>query len=166
MMVIVRWFEEQVVVRWRAALAIIRWFAELAIVRWPAAIGLACLTTFALLYTMQVLIAVGQQPNSRPNFVKIADASMPELELEIIKEFERPKLIETIDEPPPEFREKRVKMDAGPKLNISKEVVFSHSEIILQNASISIADVEMLPLLKISPNYPKIALFKEIESGV
>ena len=150
-MVIVSWFKEQIITKWVAAREFLGWFAQFIIVRWSVAVGLACLTTFALLFSMQALIATGQQPKTLTNLIKIVDASMPELNFEIHKEFDRPMLIETIYEPPLEIHKKRVGMDVGPRLNISKEVISFHSEIILQNASMMERCYRCLTSLQTTP---------------
>ena len=132
-------------------------------IRWIAAMGLACLTTLVLFYFMQVLISTGQELNNRLNIIKIIDASMPEIELEILKEIEPPELIEEISEPPPDVPNKTIDMDSGLSLNLSKEVAGLEIELDLGSAVIGLTDGEMLPLINVSPQYPSRALQREIE---
>ena len=98
-----------------------------------------------------------------PNIIKIVDASMPDIELEIIEEIDRPEIIQTVDDSPPDVPEKRVNMDAGPSLNISKDIVVLDASLNIGNASISITDGEMLPLVAVTPTYPTRAASRGIE---
>jgi len=163
MMLIIRSFAAFMRVKQLAALGFLGWFAELVVVRLVASLSLACLTTVSLLFFMQTLIATGGQSNYTPNIIKIVDATMPEIELEVVKEIERPKQIELPDKPPPEFHQRRLEMDAVPGLHISREVVSLLSKIEIQNASISIADGDMVPLVTFAPHYPNRAFRKDTE---
>jgi len=135
----------------------------MTLIRWVISIVLAGSVTFALFFFMQALIASGQQLNSKLNIIKIVDASMPEFELEIIEEIDRPEIIQEIDDSPPDVPDKRVNMDSGPSLNISKEVVMLDANLNIGNASIAITDGEMLPLVAVTPTYPTRAASRGIE---
>ena len=133
------------------------------LIRWVFSMGLAGTVTFALFFFMQALIASGSQLTSRINIIKSVDASMPDIELEIIEEIDRPEIIQTVDDSPPDVPEKRVNMDAGPSLNISKDIVVLDASLNIGNASISITDGEMLPLVAVTPTYPTRAASRGIE---
>ena len=162
-MVIVRSFAAFIRVKQLAVLEFLGWFAGLLVVRLVASLSLACLTTISLLFFMQSLIATGEQSNYTPNIIKIVDATMPEFELEVIIENERPVQIELPDKPPPGSHQRQLKMDASPGLNVSREVVSLLSNIEIENASISVADGDMVPLVAIGPYYPERALRRDTE---
>ena len=70
----------------------------MVIVRWAASMAMAVLITFGLFFFMQALIETGEGLDERLNVVKIVDSTMPEIELEVIEEIDKPELIEEITE--------------------------------------------------------------------
>ena len=88
---------------------------------------------------------------------------MPEMELEIIREIDRPELIRILQKPVITVVEKQLQMGAPPRLNIVKSAVNLQSELDLKNASIGIADGEMLPMVNIAAVYPYYAIRQDIE---
>ncbi|KRO85032.1 MAG: hypothetical protein ABR72_08140 [OM182 bacterium BACL3 MAG-120920-bin41] len=60
--------------------------------------AMAVLITFGLFFFMQALIATGEGLDEPLNVVKIVDSTMPEIELDVIEEFDKPELIEKITE--------------------------------------------------------------------
>ena len=163
MMVIIRSFAAFMRANQLAALGFLGWFAELLVVRLVASLCLASLTTVGLFFFMQSLIATGEQSDYTPNIIKIVDATMPDIELEVIKETERPQRLDLPDEPPPDLHQRRLEMNAGPRLQISREVVSLLSKIEIRDATISIADGDMVPLVTFAPLYPKRAVRKDTE---
>jgi protein TonB len=132
-------------------------------IRWFVSMILALLITLGLFFVMQALIATGAQIEQNVNVVKIVDATMPEIEMEVVREIERPEPIEQLDTPPPEIQERQVSVDAGPSLSIQRAAVQIETDLSIGGASISITDGEMLPLVNVTPTYPTRAASRGIE---
>ena len=124
---------------------------------------LAAAMTFGLFYFMQSLIAGGSQLEQRLTVVKIVDATMPEVELIVIEEIDKPEPIESVTEDQPELAKKDIDLDTGPSLNIQREALNVDSVLDITNTSISITDGDYLPLVQISAQYPSRALARDIE---
>ena len=60
----------------------------MVIVRWAISMVMAAGITLGLFYFMQALIATGDQLDQRVSVVKMVDATMPEIELEVIEEID------------------------------------------------------------------------------
>lgn len=132
-------------------------------VRWLVSMVLALFITLALFYVMQALIATGAKLEQRVNVVKIVDATMPEIVMEVVREVEKPKPIEQLDTPPPDVPDRQLNMDAGPSLSIQRAAVSIDADMNIGGASISITDGEMLPLVNVTPQYPTRAASRGIE---
>lgn len=132
-------------------------------IRWVISVGLAALITIVLFYFMQALIATGGELDQRVNVVRIVDATMPEIEMEVIREVERPEEIQEIDTPPPEVPDRNIDMDGGADLNISRDAVDVDIGLDIGGASLGVSDGEMLPLVNIQPTYPTRAAQRGIE---
>jgi protein TonB len=133
------------------------------VIRWALSITLACVITLGLFYFMQMLIATGEGLEQNLNIVKVVDATMPEIELEVIEEIDKPEPIEEVNEPPPDTPDKQINLDSGPSLNIVRNNVTLDADLNLGNASISITDGEMLPLVNVTPQYPTRAASRGIQ---
>ena len=59
------------------------------VIRWALSMVMAAGITLGLFYFMQALIATGAQLDQRVTVVKIVDATMPEIELEVIEEIDK-----------------------------------------------------------------------------
>ena len=132
-------------------------------IRWGLSLVLAGGITFGLFYFMQALIATGDRVEQNLSVVRVVDATMPEIELEVIEEIDKPEPIEDIDEPPPEQEQRTVDLDSGPSLAITRTEVDIDSDLNLGSASISITDGEMLPLVNVTPQYPTRAASRGIQ---
>ena len=132
-------------------------------IRWVISVGLAALITIILFYFMQALIATGGALDERINVVRIVDATMPEIEMEVVREVERPEEIQELDQPPPEVPDRNIDMDGGADLNISRDVVDVDIGLDIGGASLGVSDGEMLPLVNIQPTYPTRAAQRGIE---
>lgn len=132
-------------------------------VRWLVSMALALLITLALFYVMQALIATGAQLEQRVTVVKMVDATMPEIEMEVVREVEKPQPIEQLDTPPPDVPDRQMNMDSGPSLQIQRAAVNIDADMSIGGASISITDGEMLPLVNVTPQYPTRAASRGIE---
>jgi protein TonB len=123
-------------------------------IRWFVSMVLALAITLILFYLMQALIATGSKLDQSATVFKIVDATMPEIEMEVVREIEKPQEIQQLDTPPPEVQERSLNMDAGPSLNLQRAVVNLDQGFDIGGASISITDGEMLPLVNVTPTYP------------
>jgi protein TonB len=119
--------------------------------------------TFGLFYFMQALIATGEGLDERVNVVKIVDATMPEIELEVIEEIDKPEPIQEVNDQQPDIPDKQISVSDGPALNIQRVSVEIDTGLDLSNASISATDGDYLPLVAIAPQYPTRAAQRGIE---
>ncbi len=133
------------------------------VIRWAISMVMASGITLGLFYFMQFLIATGQRLDERVTVVKIVDATMPDIELEVIEEIDKPEPIEELVDEQPEVQEKQINMDAGPSLNIERASIEIDTGLQLSNASISATDGDFLPLVAIAPQYPTRAAQRGIE---
>jgi protein TonB len=133
-------------------------------IRWLISLGLGALITIVLFYFMQALIASGGELQQTVNVIRIVDATMPEIVMEVVREVERPQEIQPIDNPPPEVPDRNIDMDnGGSDLNISREVVNVDLGLDIGGATLGVSDGEMLPLVNIQPTYPTRAAQRGIE---
>ncbi|MAQ69379.1 MAG: hypothetical protein CMQ09_09670 [Gammaproteobacteria bacterium] len=132
-------------------------------VRWAISMGMAGGITLGLFYFMQFLIATGEAFDERISVVKIVDATMPEIELEVIEEIDKPEPIEELVQEQPEIQERQTTLDAGPALNIERQSVEIDTGLELSNASISATDGDYLPLVAIALQYPTRAAQRGIQ---
>ncbi len=132
-------------------------------IRWLVSMALALTITLVLFYLMQMLIATGSALEQRVNVVKIVDATMPEIEMEVVREVEKPEPIEQLDTPPPDVPDRQLNMDNGPSLQIERAAVNIDAGLDIGGASISITDGEMLPLVNVTPQYPTRAASRGIQ---
>jgi protein TonB len=112
---------------------------------------------------MQALIATGEKLDERLTIVKIVDATMPEIELEVIEEIDKPEPIEDLNEDQPDIPDKQLSVADGPSLNIERQVVEVDTTMELSSASISATDGDYLPLVAIAPQYPTRAASRGIQ---
>ena len=132
-------------------------------VSWVISMGMAGGITLGLFYFMQFLIATGEAFDERISVVKIVDATMPEIELEVIEEIDKPEPIEELVQDQPEVQERQTNLDAGPALNIERQSIEIDTGLELSNASISATDGDYLPLVAIAPQYPTRAAQRGIQ---
>tara|TARA_B100001013_G_scaffold258339_1_gene161675 strand:+ start:704 stop:1291 length:588 start_codon:yes stop_codon:yes gene_type:complete len=125
--------------------------------------GIAAGVTLGLFFFMSVLIATGETLSERLSVVKIVDATMPDIELEVIEEIDKPEPIEELTEEQPELQDKQINLDSGPSLNIARVSIDIDTGLQLSNASINATDGDYLPLVAIAPQYPTRAAQRGIE---
>ncbi|MCY4356711.1 MAG: energy transducer TonB [Gammaproteobacteria bacterium] len=133
------------------------------IIRWAVSLCMAWAITFGLFYFMQALIETGDNFDTRVNVVRLVDATMPDIDLEVIEEIDKPELIEEITQDTPDTPEKQINLDSGPSLNIERANLNLDTGLELNNASISATDGDYLPLVAIAPQYPTRAAQRGIE---
>lgn len=132
-------------------------------VRWAISMVMAAGITLGLFYFMQFLIATGEQFDERVNVVKIVDATMPEIEMEVIEEIDKPEMIEEIQDQQLETPDKQINLDSGPALNIERTTVEVDTGMDIGGAQISATDGDYLPLVAIAPQYPTRAAQRGIQ---
>lgn len=132
-------------------------------VRWAVSAGLAVGVTFGLFYFMQFLIATGEQIDQRVSVVRIVDATMPDIDMEVIEEVDKPQPIDDVREDQPETPDKRINLDAGPSLNIERAAMNMSTDLDIGSQSISATDGDYLPLVNLTPQYPQRAAQRGIE---
>ncbi|HBN13507.1 MAG TPA: hypothetical protein DEG76_15760 [Pseudohongiella sp.] len=135
----------------------------MSILRWVVSLGLAGLVTLGLFYFMQALIATGGELEQNTNVIRIVDATMPEIEMEVIRDVEPPEEIEQPPEDTPPPPDRNIDMDGGGDLNIARENVNVDIGLDIGAAGLSATDGEMLPLVNIQPQYPTRAAQRGIE---
>jgi len=133
------------------------------VIRWALSMVMAAGITLGLFYFMQALIATGAQLDQRVTVVKIVDATMPEIELEVIEEIDKPEPIQDDTEVVEEVPDRQVNLSDGPSLNIERASIELDTGLQLSNASISATDGDFLPLVAIAPQYPTRAAQRGIE---
>lgn len=133
------------------------------VVRWAISMVMAAGITLGLFYFMQALIATGAQLDQRVSVVKIVDATMPDIELEVLEEIDKPEPIQDDTEVVEDIPERQVNLSDGPSLNIERALVEIDTGLQLNNASISATDGDFLPLVAIAPQYPTRAAQRGIE---
>lgn len=133
------------------------------VIRWVVSLGLAAAVTIGLFYFMQALIATGADMEERVNVIRIVDATMPEIVMEVVREVERPEEIDQLEQPPPDVPDRNINMDGDNSLNISRDVVDVDLDLNIGAAGLGATDGEMLPLVNIQPTYPTRAAQRGIE---
>ncbi len=133
------------------------------VVRWLVSMGMAVVITLGLFYFMQALIATGERFDQRVNVVRIVDATMPEIELEVIEEIDKPEMIEEVVQDTPDTPDRQINLDSGPALNIERASIEVDTGLDISNAGISATDGDYLPLVAIAPQYPTRAAQRGIQ---
>jgi len=133
------------------------------VIRWAVSMVMAAGITLGLFYFMQALIATGADFDQRITVVKIVDATMPEIELEVIEEIDKPEPIQDDTDEVEDIPDRQVNLSDGPSLNIERASVDLNAGLQLSNASISATDGDMLPLVAIAPQYPTRAAQRGIQ---
>lgn len=132
-------------------------------VRWAVSMVMAAGITLGLFYFMQFLIATGEQFDERVNVVRIVDATMPDIEMEVIEEIDKPEMIEEVQDQELDTPDRQVNLDSGPALNIERGGVEVDTGLDIGGAQISATDGDYLPLVAIAPQYPTRAAQRGIQ---
>jgi protein TonB len=126
------------------------------------ALLLSAAVTFALFFLMQFLIAMDSIAPEKGDSIKIADITMPDIEIEVQRVQPKP---EQPDEPEeiPDLPEPDLNAAAptGDGIQISRVNVDVGD--LGGNASVAASDAEYLPIVVIQPQYPNRALQRGIE---
>lgn len=119
--------------------------------------------TFSLFYLMQALIATGSgEPEVRTS-IRIADISIPEMEIEVARVEPKPEEPDAPEEVPdlPDMEVDTMDMSSGDAINVARVNVDIGG--IDATAVVGINDSEMLPIVTVPPQYPNRALSRGIE---
>jgi protein TonB len=135
--------------------------------RLPIAVGLACLVTFGLFWTMQRLISGSgelKEGRSAPSieFVRLKRDSAPEL-----KKREPPKREKPEQQPPPP--EMNLAKNINPSDAVGEIMPMADTEVELGKATSLGAgggDRDVVPLVRVDPEYPTRAKQRRIEGWV
>lgn len=139
------------------------WFANLLVVRLTASVSLAGLTTIGLFYFMQSLIASGSTNSYTLAPIKVVDARMPHIEMEVIQNIEKPERVVLAIEPPPQPRHRQLKSETGSYQHIYRKAEPHLSKPATVDTAISMDDRDILPLVSVRPQYPRQAIQRDIE---
>lgn len=125
-------------------------------------VSMAAGMTLGLFYFMQTLISSGEKVERWIEPIQIVDATMPEIQIELIEEIDKPEPIELVQDQQPELERDRTSLDSGPALHVKKDEIALDSELDLSMASVASTDGDYLPLVTIAPTYPERALKRRI----
>ena len=135
--------------------------------RLPIAVGLACIVTFGLFWAMQALIGVsGELKEGRPvpkiDFVRLQRDTAPQ-----VKEREPPKR-EKPDQPPPppDISMSKANLDTGAGVGDIVPVIDPTDALGGGLGGGGGADRDVVPLVRIDPDYPMRARQRSIEGWV
>jgi len=137
-----------------------------SVIKYPVAILLAAVVTLALFFLMQALIAMSGGPLEKGETRKIADIHMPEREMEVIKEVEKPDKPDEPEQPPPDLAPPPLDVTAPDAGGISMAPVKVGADVNLGGIGLGASDGEYLPIVKVAPIYPSRALSRGIEGYV
>ncbi len=118
--------------------------------------------TVGLFYFMHTLIISGDPSERRIDAIRVVDATMPEIEMEVIEEIDEPEPIEPVVDLP-DLKQKDIVLNSGPSLNVERAEIEVGAKLDISLASVSEADSEYLPLVVIAPAYPEVARKLRIE---
>lgn len=119
--------------------------------------------TFSLFYLMQALIATGSGEVEERTSIRIADISIPEIEIEVTRLEPKPEEPDAPEEVPdlPDMEVDTMDMSSGDSINVARVDVDIGG--IDATAVVGINDSEMLPIVTVPPQYPNRALSRGIE---
>jgi protein TonB len=119
--------------------------------------------TFSLFYLMQALIATGSREVEERTSIRIADITIPEIEIEVTRQEPKPEEPDVPEEVPdlPDMEIDTMDMSAGDAINVARVNVDVGG--IDATAVVGINDSEMLPIVTVPPQYPNRALSRGIE---
>lgn len=132
-------------------------------IRWMSSLLLAALLTLLLFLIMQSLIASGALIEQQSSIVKVVDATMPEIEMEVIVQVIKPEPIEPLDATPPPIQERVFRESSGINTPVTHVQVSDPTLAEIDNSTFLISDGEMMPLVNVLPTYPNRALQNRIE---
>ena len=128
------------------------------------ALLLSAVVTFGLFFLMQFLISMDATAPEKGEAIKIADITMPDIEIEVQRVQPKPEVPDEPEDvpdlPEPEFNVNAPSTAGGIQLS---RVNIDINNDLGGNANISASDAEYLPIVVIQPQYPNRALQRSIE---
>lgn len=126
------------------------------------AVLLAATVTFSLFFLMQFLIASDLSEPERGESIRMADITMPDVQLEIQRVEPKPPEIEEPEEIP-DLPEQSVSLDIldGPGISLSRVTI--DLDPLTTSVGLNASDAEYLPIVTVPPQYPTRALQRGIE---
>jgi len=132
------------------------------VINLAVALLLAAAVTFGLFFLMQFLISMDATEPERGDAIKIADITMPDIEIEVQRVQPKPEVPEEPEEMP-DLPDQQFSVDAPSAAGIQVARVNVDVGGLDSGASISASDAEYLPIVVIQPQYPNRALQRGIE---
>ncbi len=133
-------------------------FSELDYTKLTTIVGGSAVLTLIIFYLMQALIAVGDVELNEKG-IRIADVTMPERELELLADLERPQE----EEPPPETMPPE--FDMTPPADLDNATPRPKFDFKGKKSGV-FADGSYVPIFKVPPIYPRRAQERGIEGCV
>ena len=124
--------------------------------------GLALLVTGALFIIMPTLIEMADKTPDDKKIQKIADITMPEVEIEANVKESKPDKPDNPEEPPPEMDTPEIEsVDIDPNaVNMTPQ---TSTDLNIGLGGFGSADGEYLPIVKVAPIYPRRAQSRGVE---
>ncbi len=132
-------------------------------IRWFVSFVLAAGITVGLFYFMQYLVDSGERFSDPVEVVRVVDATMPDIELEVIDTIDPPEPIELVIEPATDPPPRTDVIDVTTTPGIAADTVDPNDGVTLTPAIEVIGDGELVPLIAIRPQYPPRAAQRGIE---
>lgn len=134
--------------------------------RYFISLNVAALITFALFYSMQMLVSNGQLPVAKQQARPVIDLGKIRDKQPVKNKIDKPELLDTKDSPPPVLP----KIGDGKKDGIFDPPTITHLDpvppVVKPGGSISVQESDLLPIVKVSPRYPEDLASKGIEGFV
>ena len=132
------------------------WYRCLYILKFPATLVFGVFLTVSLLYLMQYLIDSGEKALDETSNFSIVDFVRMKEDLQVKVKQRKPKPPPVPDEPPPEMRQESYVVSVDNSWNAKFEAPLA--DIDMKRSSIFSSDGDYLPILKVQPMYPRLAL--------
>ncbi len=131
-------------------------------------IPLAFLITASLITLMVALIEFNKKPMDSKKRLKLPDVFMPEAEMMVNREVQKPEKPKVDEQPPPEIPQQDFdQIDADSNIGAINAPDSMTADLDLSiGTGLSASDGEFLPIVKVAPQYPSRAASRGIEGYV
>jgi len=129
---------------------------------------LAFVVTAALIILMVALIEYGEEKMDNDKRIKMPDIFMPETELMVNREVQKPEKPQVDEQPPPDIPQQDFdQVDADSQIGAINAPDSMTADLDLSiGTGLSASDGEFLPIVKVAPQYPSRASSRGIEGYV
>jgi protein TonB len=129
---------------------------------------LAFVVTAALIFLMVALIEYGEEKMDNEKRMKMPDIFMPETELMVNREVQKPEKPQVDEQPPPDIPQQDFdQVDADSQIGAINAPNSMNADLDLSiGTGLSASDGEYLPIVKVAPQYPSRAQSRGIEGYV